>query len=156
MRVRIRRSQALPYGESERELKRDREAESSRGPMRTGGRIRRSRAQALTANGDVVGEKLSDRRPQSSASMSNTTFAGAQKIRVNIDEAGRPKAARAYPHGRANTMLAGVGASPRRWMAVEKQTHWDTRLFAIASAFTSKRTNGKNKAADIKLVRPIH
>jgi len=87
------------------ELKRDREAESSRAPMRTGGRIRRSRAQASTANDDVDGEKLPDRRPQSSASMSNTTFAGAQKIRVNIDEAGRPKAARAYGHGRANTIL---------------------------------------------------
>jgi hypothetical protein len=134
MRVRIRRSQALPYGESERELKRDREAESSRGPMRTGGRIRRSRAQALTANGDVDDEMLPDSRPQSSASMKTYDVAGAKKIRVNIDEARRPKAARAYAHGRANTMLAGVRASPRRWMAVEKQTHWDTRLFAIASA----------------------
>jgi len=90
--------------------------------MRTGGRIRRSRAQALTANGDVD-EKLPDRRPQSSASMTNTTFEGAQEIIVKIDEAERPKAARAHAHGRAITTLAGVGARPQRWMAVEKQTH---------------------------------
>jgi len=95
-------------------------------PMRKGERIRRSRARALTATGDVDGEKLLDGRPQSSALMTNTTIEGAQELRVSRDEVERQKAESVHAHRRANT-TAGEGASPRQSMAGENQMHYSVR-----------------------------